>query len=104
MTQLALGLVLKREGMDLTASKNSAWMAECLSDLRQFAKEHAEFTMETFRAVRTLRRAPKPTSSNAWGALTHAAVRAGVMVWSGRYTNAQSAKTHAHPVKVWRAR
>lgn len=103
MNQLALGLVLKREGMDLTASKNSAWIADALDELRSFVRSYPEFTMEQFRHVRSLLKHPEPSSPNAWGAFTHAAAKAGVIEWTGRYTNAVSTKTHAHPVKVWRA-
>lgn len=103
MNQLALGFVLKREGMELTASKNSAWIADGLVDLRNFILSYPEFTMEQFRHVRAMARRPQPTSPNAWGALTHAAVKAGIICWTGRYINASSAKTHAHPVKVWRS-
>lgn len=103
MNQLALGLALKREGMGRAASKNSFWMAGCLEELRRFSRSYPEFTMETFRHIRALNKAPEPTSPNAWGALTQAAVRAGIIVWTERYTNALSTKTHAHPVKIWRA-
>jgi hypothetical protein len=103
MNQLALGLVLKREGMDLTASKNSAWISESLEELRSFARSYPEFTMEQFRHVRSHMKLPEPTSPKTWGAFTHAAVKAGIIVWTGRYMNALSSKTHAHPVKVWRA-
>lgn len=103
MNQLALGLVLKREGMERAASKNSFWIAECVEELRGFARSYPEFTMEQFRHIRSLLKHPEPSSPNAWGALTHAAVKAKIIVWTGRYTNAVSTKTHAHPVKVWRA-
>ena len=100
---LSEGRRLKREGMALAASKNSEWMAQALDDLRVFAAERGEFVVEAFRARRKLLHKPEPTSAAAWGAFTRAAQVAGIIKWTGRYTQASSAKTHAHPVKVWRA-
>jgi hypothetical protein len=103
MNQLALGLILKHQGMDLTASKNSAWISESLEELRAFARSYPEFTMEQFRHIRSMLKRQEPTSPKTWGAFTRAAVKAGIIQWTGRYMNALSTKTHAHPVKVWRA-
>lgn len=107
MNQLALSLEegrrRKREGMALTASVNSAWIEGALADLKVFAAHYAEFPLEQFRAWRSLRQQPEPTNHHAWGALTNAAQRAGIIKWTGRYTQASSVKTHAHVVRIWRA-
>lgn len=42
-------------------------------------------------------------SHHAWGALTQIAARRRLIVFTGGYENARSKRTHAHPVKVWRA-
>lgn len=103
--QLALNLEegrrRKRVGMALAASPNTQWMIEALFDLKSFAVERGEFVMESFRARRRLLHKPEPTSPNAWGAFTQMALKAGVIKWTGRYTQAASVKTRAHPVKVW---
>jgi hypothetical protein len=105
MTQLQLNLSesrrRKERGMSLAASRNSEWIALALEDLRVFAAERGEFCIEHFRAQRRILHKPEPTSSAVWGAFCHAAVRAGIIRWTGRYTQASSVKTHSHSVKVW---
>ena len=94
----------KREGADLVASHNSAWIDLMLVQLWAFAWVRQEFTFELFRAWAILNRFPKPTNAHGWGALTQAALAAGLIEWTGRYVQASSVKTHAHPVKVWHVR
>ena len=107
MTQLQLSLPegrrLKREGMDLIAGHNSAWINLMLGHLVAFAWGRQEFTFELFRMHAQLEHLPDPTSPKCWGSLSLAAQRAGIVEWTGRYIPASSVKTHAHPIRVLRA-
>jgi hypothetical protein len=103
-------LAAKDRGMKLTASANSAWIAERLEDLRGWLLNESadfgrhEFRIEHFRLWCQINYRPEPSSHHAFGALTHAAVKEGTIEWTGRYALARSKKTHAHPVKIWRAK
>jgi len=106
MTQLALNLEegrrRKRAGQRLVASHNSLWMSQALDDLRVFAAERGEFTVEMFRATGKLLHRPQPTSANCWGAFASVAIRAGIIEPTGKYIKASSVKTRAHPIAVYR--
>jgi len=101
---LPLGRKARDAGLAQTASKNTEWTIANLIALHLFVarRGNCEFTMEIFRGERQLRNTPAPSSPHAWGALTTAAHRSGLIEWTGRYIQASSKKTHAHPVKVWR--
>ena len=43
-----------------------------------------------------------PNSNAAWGALTGALAREGVIIWTGRFENTRAKRTHCHPSRVWR--
>jgi len=107
MNQLSLSLPEGRrrkvEGMERVADNNSAWINLMLDHLIVFAWTRGEFTVETFRAYTVLMGLPAPTDSHAWGSLSLAAMRAGLVEWTGRYIPASSVKTHAHPIRVLRA-
>lgn len=111
MNQLSLPLAREARDMGLarTASANTEWLAHCLKCLEQWLarpdKASEEFPMEFFRSwweLHYLGFRLQPTNHHAWGALARAAREAGLIEWTGRYTQAWSKKTHAHPVKVWR--
>lgn len=107
MSQLTLDLdasVAARErGMSATAIANLRWIATTLEHLEAFARGREEFTMEEFRASCAARGLNAPASHHAWGALASAAAKRHLIRFTGRYVNARSKRTHAHPVKVWRA-
>lgn len=110
MNQLSLSLdrgrALKREGQQRAAEHaGSEWSAMILKALRLWlnvikAQGRNEFRFEEFRATCT--KAMQPVSSKAWGALPRMAVRDGLIMATGKYAQATSEKTHAHPVMVWR--
>lgn len=89
-------------GVSFSAAKNAGWIDTMLGHLRHWRSPGTEFQMELFREWVWLNGLPKPTDHHAWGALTRAAVLSRLIVWTGRYDQAASRKTHAHPVKVWR--
>ena len=77
-------------------------MNQILDDLRVFAAQRGEFTVEMFRATGKLLHRPQPTSANCWGAFASVAIKAGIIEPAGRYVKASSVKTRAHPVAVHR--
>jgi hypothetical protein len=100
---LAAGRRARDEGLDAAALHNAAWLSKAIDHLRYFASRMPTFTMEDFRAHCSSFTFPSPESHHAWGALTQIARKRGVILFTGQYTPAKSKKTHAHPVKVWRA-
>lgn len=88
---------------------NAAWKERVLHELRVFCEmtrhqDSRQFAFEVFREWATKTRGlPEPFSHNVWGAISRLAVREGIMRWTGQYQPARSARTHAHPVKVWEA-
>lgn len=113
MMQLDLLESVRRRdaGMANSASANSEWIAHCLRCMKEYwlvnPSACREFPMEFFRSwweLHYLQSPLQPTNHHAWGALTVAAVKAGIIEWTGRYAQASSKKTHAHPVKVWKSK
>jgi len=82
---------------------NLRWIAAALERLRAFAQAQGEFRMEQFRAWYIEAGHEMPPKPHAWGALTNIAAERRIIAFTGRYEPAQSKRTHAHPVKVWRA-
>lgn len=89
------------------ANEGKEWLERALSELRTFCsimKTRKEtFAFEQFRAWAVeFSGMPEPFHHNAWGAVPAHAVRAGLIEFTGQYRPAKSARTHGHPVKVWR--
>jgi hypothetical protein len=93
----------KQDGAELVGENNRDWMDQAFLGLQRFVSQHREFTGEEFRAWWVARQAGElPRHHNAWGALFLRAAREGLIFKTGRYVNARSPRTHAHPVSVWR--
>lgn len=83
------------------------WVDKAVLLLGEFLRTCGEgqFRFEEFRAWATAdERLNQPASQNAWGALPRIAAGQGLIEWTGEYQQAKSPRTHAHPVKVWRAK
>lgn len=98
------GLQLRDRALDQVEEGASGWMADALAMLQAYLARYVadEFRIEQFRAYATANGLPAPRSHHAWGALPRNAVRAGLIAWTGRFEAAQSARTHGHPVRVYR--
>lgn len=98
----------KREGQRQALDHAGAeWSAMILKAMRLWlnvikAQGRPEFRFEEFRATCT--KAMQPPSHKAWGSVPRLAIKDGLIEWTGRYVQAESLKTHAHPVKLWRAK
>lgn len=102
---LDIGQRLKRDGQDAVLSANAGWTDRALATLRVWLDlpEHDKtFAIEDFRRwAITDGGLDFPSHHNAWGGLPRLAVNAGLIVWTGEYRPATSAKTHAHPVRLY---
>src|SRR5262245_52456063 len=97
------GVLLKERGIGIAAAHaGEAWMAAAVADFVRFVREQGETTAERWRCDWLARGKPAPVSHKAYGAVANAARRRGLICKTGRYVPAQSARTHSHPVTVWR--
>ena len=100
MTQLSfdLGAALKRDGQRAVIEAAGDWSDRALASLEQ----DQAFAIEDFRrwAAVTGELDP-PSHHNAWGALPRLAILEELIVWTGEYRPAVSARTHAHPVRLY---
>ena len=97
----------KRLGQAAVLESAYEWKDHAMHELRLFCldrkKGKPEFAFEEFRRWCLERGVIQPRSHKAWGALASVAAREGVIEDTGDYLKAVSRRTHAHPVKVWRA-
>lgn len=94
----------KIEGMQLALDFAGQWVDMAMRALRVYAEAHETFTAEAFRYDWLSAGGVQPHAHKAWGALFSRAAREGLITKTGRYVPARSAKTHAHPVPVWRSK
>jgi hypothetical protein len=98
------GKRLKERGIAIAAANaGEAWMAEAVADFARFVRDKGETTAEQWRYDWLARGEPAPVSHKAYGAVANAARLRGLIRKTGRYVPAQSARTHSHPVTVWRS-
>lgn len=107
MTQLALDFsrarALKDQGMAVALDHaGPTWVEIATEALTAFADTRGEFTTEEFRFHWLTHGGVEPESHKAWGALTSAAAKRGLIQHTGRYRRALATKTHGHPVALWR--
>ena len=102
------GELLKEAGQQLALFNAGSWVEDALFNLQAFCKARKElglqsFRFEEFREVAIASGWALPKSHKAWGCLPRLASERGMIAWTGRHAPAESAKTHAHYVKVWEA-
>lgn len=99
----------KRTGMQMSIMFDGEWTAAVLIELRAWLAArrqagHETMTFEQFRHDATAH----PTSHKAWGSLPALACREGLIApmthpdGSPVMRRAESLRTHAHPVRVWK--
>lgn len=92
----------KDYGQQLTLDANVEWKHHVMVELRAWIATRrmqgaTHMTMEEFRHVAR----NQPDSHKAWGAITTAARKAGLIEHES-YVPATSVKTHGHPIGLWR--
>ena len=99
------GQTQRNNALRAMQSKYSPWVADCMTALARYCAlpQVDELTIEEFRgyAVDFAQWLPEPMSPNVWGVVPRIAINNGLMRDTGRYVAARSAKTHAHPVKLY---
>lgn len=99
----------KQVGQQLALDMAGDWKADVLVELRAWLAVHrgqgnTTMTLEQFRAQAV----NQPHSHKAWGALPAIACKAGLIEailhddGSAVMRRAESVRTHAHPVRLWR--
>lgn len=101
------GEQLKEEGIKIVLSRNESWSEHIMHVLETFCADRKKegkplFAFEEFRRHCRCLGVAEPRSHKAWGAVALEASRKGIIEWTGAYVPAKPAKTHGHPVKIWR--
>jgi hypothetical protein len=99
------GQVLKIRGQQLALDHaGESWASRTVEALRIFCENlklsgNDTFAFEEFRVTMDH---DAPLTFKAWGSIPGIAVKHGIIRSTGTYRKARSAKTHAHPVLVWK--
>ena len=104
--QLAIDLSRRArdEGISRAAHRaGDAWVEAAIHDFVTYLERRGEATMEMWRWDWKDRKQPEPASSKVYGAVAHIAAKRGLIVKTGRYTQAQSERTRAHAIPWWKA-
>lgn len=103
----SIGQKRKLSGQFKVCASNDGWLSTMLDHLPAFLsasrKSDDGFRMEQFRGYVKSKGLADPAHVNAWGALTTAAQRVGMIRWTGRFGVAMNPSAHARIVKVWEA-
>jgi hypothetical protein len=91
------GKARRDEGIHKVTQNNLSWMENGIHCVEYFIAPGREVTAEDLRAC-----VSDPRHGNAWGALTRAAVRQGLLEPTGRYTKARLPSNHAREIKIYR--
>jgi hypothetical protein len=98
------GLDLKFAGQKLPAANNLDWMDEASAFLRTWcaARRRKCFAFEEFREWAIEHGLGEPLTHHAWGVLPRRAVAEKLIESTDMFRPARSARTHSHPVRLWR--
>lgn len=103
---LDLGTQLAHQGQAAVLAAAGDWADRAVIALRHYLStlsDDAIFAIEDFRRWPDVHRyIDAPAHHNAWGALTNIAIRLEIIEPIGQTRPAQSARTHAHPVRLHR--
>jgi hypothetical protein len=89
----------RNEGMDITAKRNSEWLADYLAFVRDVLPADWVGTGEDIRAIYT---GHAPDHPNAYGAAICNAVRLGLLVKTGKYLAMKAKKSHSRSTPEYR--
>jgi len=102
----AVDLFDAREARDRAVEQVShnagRWVDRALEMVSRVIPPRAEVTSEEIRFALTDNGLEAPHHYNAWGALTVAAVKRGLLVDTGRLGQMRGPKSHARRTPIWR--
>lgn len=96
MTQMELGLKLKRRGIKKVATDNQLWMEHAIAGMLDLACKCIRFSSIDLRGL-----CNPPSHPNAWGGVFNVAYRKGWIKRTGQYIQNPISSTHARLVPVW---
>jgi hypothetical protein len=95
------------EGMERVVDNNNDWARLAFIQLEQISHAHGGWANtehgvmgEDIRCMLTPR-IGKPSSPHAWGALTNAAIRKGLIVATGQYRSMKDVRSHARKTAIY---
>lgn len=97
-----MALAGMQQAADHADAVEESWGERAYQLLTGYAVEHFEFMTEEVRVWAHSIGLPKPPDGRAWGAVTHRAVRAGIITCH-RYRKTKVPPAHATPRPVWRS-
>lgn len=95
------GKQLKQEGIERVLSSNLSWAQKATAMLPSLILGKEEITGEEIRFGLLELGLPEPSKPNAWGAITNRAVRAGLLLDSGRVSYMTDETSHGRRTPVW---
>jgi hypothetical protein len=98
---LTEGRRLRDEGHDRVTQHNERWHDRAMAELLKFAGSGQLMRGEEMRAL-IVECVGHPEHHNAWGALVRHACLAGIIDDTGSVSPAQSKKSHARRMPIWR--
>jgi hypothetical protein len=103
LLDLCESIAAKERGMSRAVrTAGNEWVNLAVEDFVKFLRERGESAIEDWRAVMVERGIPLPPSSKVFGCIARTAALRDLIEWTGRYENAKSVLTRAHPVKYWK--
>lgn len=97
------GTMSRDEALEQVSDHNRAWLDRALKVLPYMKREHEVATGEGMRVWLRANGLEEPQHPNAWGALTMAAVRRGLIADTGRVVKMTlNDKSHGRRTPVWR--
>ena len=96
------GKTAKEAGIERASrGAGSDWIDQGVNSLVGYLRKNGPAPIEQWRDWYLRNGGQAPVSHKAWGALTNAAVKRGLIKPTGQYRPARSIKTHGHFVRKW---
>lgn len=91
-----------QQAVDHADAVEPGWSEQAYAMFLEYAADHFEFMTEDVRVWAHENGLPQPPDGRAWGAVTHRAIRAKLVVCD-RYRKTRIPPAHATPRPVWRS-
>lgn len=87
---------------DAQERKVEGWNEKALEFLRIYAGLHEEFITEYVRES-SKDVLPEPECARSWGSVVRAAVKAGIIEWTGQWREVNDPGCHRNHVRLWKS-